>query len=202
MHGFACGVTPGKLACSCPPILRKSKHELAANPSLRTVGIWLAPAPYCPIAIVNQGRHPREIVTFQGTEPIVLQQIIETAAPWRRPAKARGKPMSQSSFRRDYLTKPIFRWRSALPRLSDTERGSHRGRRCLVGCRAVHRQSRLAEAFGLRRRSSPKSSNSRRPRRKSSAAGDWKINWQWCDLPPEVWDFLKSRKFFAMIFEA
>jgi acyl-CoA dehydrogenase len=28
---------------------------------------------------------------------------------------------------------------------------------------------------------------------------DWKINWELHDLPPEVWDFLKSRKFFAMI---
>jgi acyl-CoA dehydrogenase len=28
---------------------------------------------------------------------------------------------------------------------------------------------------------------------------DWKINWEWHDLPPEVWDFLKSKKFFAMI---
>ena len=23
---------------------------------------------------------------------------------------------------------------------------------------------------------------------------DWKINWEWHDLPPEVWDFLKARK--------
>ena len=28
---------------------------------------------------------------------------------------------------------------------------------------------------------------------------DWKINWEWHDLPPEVWDYLKARKFFAMI---
>ncbi|MCE9650276.1 MAG: acyl-CoA dehydrogenase [Parvibaculum sp.] len=28
---------------------------------------------------------------------------------------------------------------------------------------------------------------------------DWKINWELRDLPPEVWDFLKSRKFFGMI---
>ena len=28
---------------------------------------------------------------------------------------------------------------------------------------------------------------------------DWKINWEWHDLPPEVWDFLKAHKFFAMI---
>ena len=28
---------------------------------------------------------------------------------------------------------------------------------------------------------------------------DWKISWELRDLPPEVWDFLKAKKFFAMI---
>jgi acyl-CoA dehydrogenase len=28
---------------------------------------------------------------------------------------------------------------------------------------------------------------------------DWRINWDLKDLPPEVWDFLKSHKFFGMI---
>ena len=28
---------------------------------------------------------------------------------------------------------------------------------------------------------------------------DWKINWEWRDLPPEVWDFIKRHKFFGMI---
>ena len=28
---------------------------------------------------------------------------------------------------------------------------------------------------------------------------DWKINWEWRDLPPEVWDFIKAHKFFGMI---
>ena len=28
---------------------------------------------------------------------------------------------------------------------------------------------------------------------------DWQINWELRDLPPEVWDFLKAHKFFAMI---
>src|ERR1700716_3667671 len=29
--------------------------------------------------------------------------------------------------------------------------------------------------------------------------GDLKINWEWRDLPPEVWDFIKRNKFFGMI---
>jgi alkylation response protein AidB-like acyl-CoA dehydrogenase len=28
---------------------------------------------------------------------------------------------------------------------------------------------------------------------------DWKINWEWHDLPPEVWAFIKAKKFFGMI---
>src|ERR1700748_180225 len=28
---------------------------------------------------------------------------------------------------------------------------------------------------------------------------DWKINWEWRDLPPEAWDFIKAKKFFGMI---
>jgi acyl-CoA dehydrogenase len=28
---------------------------------------------------------------------------------------------------------------------------------------------------------------------------DWKINWEWRDLPPEAWDFIKKHKFFGMI---
>src|ERR1700710_1459456 len=28
---------------------------------------------------------------------------------------------------------------------------------------------------------------------------DWKIHWEWRDLPPEVWDFVKRNKFFGMI---
>ncbi|MGN6117665.1 MAG: acyl-CoA dehydrogenase, partial [Nitrobacter sp.] len=28
---------------------------------------------------------------------------------------------------------------------------------------------------------------------------DWTINWEWRDLPPEAWDFIKAKKFFGMI---
>jgi acyl-CoA dehydrogenase len=28
---------------------------------------------------------------------------------------------------------------------------------------------------------------------------DWKINWKWRDLPPDVWNFIKQKKFFGMI---
>lgn len=28
---------------------------------------------------------------------------------------------------------------------------------------------------------------------------EWKVSWEWRDLPPEVWDFIKRNKFFGMI---
>jgi acyl-CoA dehydrogenase len=28
---------------------------------------------------------------------------------------------------------------------------------------------------------------------------EWKVNWEWRDLPPEVWDFIKRNKFMGMI---
>jgi acyl-CoA dehydrogenase len=31
---------------------------------------------------------------------------------------------------------------------------------------------------------------------------DWKINWEWRDLPSEAWDFIKRKKFFGMIIPA
>ena len=52
-----------------------------------------------------------------------------------------------SSFRRDYITKPIFSWaHGVLPSMSDTEREALEAGDVLVGCRPLHRQSRLVEA--------------------------------------------------------
>jgi len=111
--------------------------------------------------------------------------------------------MSQSSFRRDFLTKPIFRLaQHALPRLSDTER------------EAIEAGDVWWDADLFTGNPDWKKLLSCAPAKLSDEeqqflAGpveelchmldDWKINWQWHDLPPEVWDFLKSRKFFAMI---
>ena len=58
--------------------------------------------------------------------------------------------MSDFSFRRDWISKPIFRWaRHVLPSLSDNRARGDRGRRRLVGRRSVHRQSRLGQAAGV-----------------------------------------------------
>jgi acyl-CoA dehydrogenase len=108
-----------------------------------------------------------------------------------------------SNFRRDWITKPIFRMAAhALPRLSDTEReaieagdvwwdadlftGNPDWKKLLAFAPAKLSQEEQQFLDG------PVEELCR-------MLNDWKINWEWHDLPPEVWEFLKSRKFFAMI---
>jgi len=111
--------------------------------------------------------------------------------------------MSSSSFRRDWITKPIFRLaQHALPRLSDTEREAieagdvwwdadlftgNPGWNKLLAFAPAKLSAEEQEFLA-----GPVEELCRR-------LDDWKINWELHDLPPEVWDFLKSRKFFAMI---
>jgi acyl-CoA dehydrogenase len=107
------------------------------------------------------------------------------------------------SFRRDYITKPIFSWaRGVLPPMSDTERealeagdvwwdadlftGDPDWSKLLAYPTAVLTDEEKAFLNG--------------PVDEICAMlDDWKINWEWRDLPPEAWDFIKRKKFFGMI---
>ncbi len=108
-----------------------------------------------------------------------------------------------ASFAKSRLTVPIYRWaRTALPRLSDTERdaleagdvwwdaelftGSPDWRRLLATRPATLTDEEQAFLDG--------------PVRELCAMlDDWKITWELGDLPPEVWEFIKAKKFFGMI---
>ena len=78
-----------------------------------------------------------------------------------------------------------------------------RSRRRVVGRRPVHRQSRLGQAArgAPGRHCRPRNRRSSTVRSTNSARmlDDWQITFDLRDLPPEVWDFLKANKFFAMI---
>jgi acyl-CoA dehydrogenase len=108
-----------------------------------------------------------------------------------------------TSFRRDYISKPIFRWaQHVLPSLSATEReaieagdvwwdadlfaGNPDWAKLLAFPRAALSKEEQAFLDG------PVDELCR-------MLDDWQINWELRDLPPEVWDFLKRHKFFAMI---
>src|SRR5882724_1733902 len=111
--------------------------------------------------------------------------------------------MRFQAFRRDIVTKPIFSWaRTVLPPMSDTERealeagdvwwdadlftGNPDWSKLLSHAPATLTPEEAAflngPVDGL-----------------CAMLDDWKINWEWRDLPPEVWDFIKRKKFFGMI---
>ncbi|MBR0870531.1 acyl-CoA dehydrogenase [Bradyrhizobium tropiciagri] len=107
------------------------------------------------------------------------------------------------SFRRDRITKPIFSWaRGVLPTMSDTERealeagdvwwdadlftGNPDWPKFLAYAPAKLTDEENAFLHG------PVDELCR-------MLDEWKINWEWRDLPPEVWDFVKRHKFFGMI---
>jgi acyl-CoA dehydrogenase len=111
--------------------------------------------------------------------------------------------MSQSSFRRDWITKPIFRMaQHALPSLSDTEREAIEAGDVWwdADLFAGNPDWNKLLAFAPARLTEEEQAFLAGPVEElCGMIDDWRINWEWHDLPPEVWDCLKTRKFFAMI---
>src|SRR6516162_7743163 len=107
------------------------------------------------------------------------------------------------SFRRDFISKPIFALaRNLLPAMSDTERealeagdvwwdadlftGNPDWSKLIANPPATLTQEETAFLDGT-------------VDELCAMLEEWKINWEWRDLPPEVWDFIKRHKFFGMI---
>jgi len=106
--------------------------------------------------------------------------------------------MAASSWRREWLSKPLFRWAAkALPTMSDTERdaieagdvwwdadlftGNPEWRRLLDMPPARLSDEERAFLDG--------------PVAELCAmVDDWRVNWELHDLPPDIWAFLKARK--------
>ena len=111
--------------------------------------------------------------------------------------------MQTSSIRRDWLTRPIFRVaRHALPSLSDTEREAIEAGDTWwdADLFSGNPDWRKLLAFAPARLSDEEQQFLAGPVEELCAVlDDWKINWELHDLPHEVWDFLKAKKFFAMI---
>jgi acyl-CoA dehydrogenase len=107
------------------------------------------------------------------------------------------------SFRRDFISKPIFALaRNGLPPMSDTERealeaggvwwdadlftGNPDWSKLIASPTATLTQEEKAFLNG--------------PVDELCAMlEEWRIFWEWRDLPPQIWDFIKQKKFFGMI---
>jgi acyl-CoA dehydrogenase len=111
--------------------------------------------------------------------------------------------MSDFSFRRDWLSRPIFRWaQHALPSLSETEREAIEAGDVWWDSDLFSGNPDWAKLLAV-----PPATLS--PEERAFLDGpveelcrmvdDWRLTWELRDLPPEAWEFLKTRKFFAMI---
>jgi acyl-CoA dehydrogenase len=111
--------------------------------------------------------------------------------------------MSASSFRRDWISKPIFGWaQHVLPSLSDTEREAIEAGDVWWDADLFSGNPDWAKllAFPPATLSAEEQAFLDGPVDElCRMLDDWIINWELRDLPPEAWDFLKRHKFFAMI---
>jgi acyl-CoA dehydrogenase len=108
-----------------------------------------------------------------------------------------------SSFRRDFITKPIFSLaRGVLPAMSDTEREALEAgdvwwdADLFAGNPDWSKLLRYPQAVLT---AEEKAFLNGEVDELCAMLDDWKINWEWRDLPPEAWDFIKRKKFFGMI---
>jgi acyl-CoA dehydrogenase len=111
--------------------------------------------------------------------------------------------MSSSTFRRDWITKPIFGWaKNVLPSLSATEREAIEGGDVWwdADLFAGNPDWEKLIAFPPATLSAEEQAFLDGPVDDlCRMLDDWQITWELRDLPPEVWDYLKRHKFFAMI---
>jgi acyl-CoA dehydrogenase len=113
------------------------------------------------------------------------------------------KDIAMSSFRRDYITRPIFSLaRSALPPMSDTEREALEAGDVWWDGELFSGDPDWSKLLAY-----PQAALTEEERAFLNGPvdalcvmlDDWKINWEWRDLPQEAWDFIKREKFFGMI---
>ena len=107
------------------------------------------------------------------------------------------------SFRRDYLSKPIFSWaRGVLPTMSDTEREALEAGDVWWDADLFTGNPDWSKllAYAPAKLTDEENAFLHGPVDElCKMLDEWKINWEWRDLPPEVWAFIKAKKFFGMI---
>src|SRR3569833_3717384 len=108
-----------------------------------------------------------------------------------------------ASFRRDYISRYIFGWaRKILPPLSATEREAIEAGDVWWDADLFTGNPDWAKmlAFPPARLTAEEQAFLDGPEEELCAMADeWKIGFEWHDLPQEIWDYLKAKKFFAMI---
>jgi acyl-CoA dehydrogenase len=111
--------------------------------------------------------------------------------------------MSEFSLRRDWLSRPIFRWaRKVLPSLSATEREAIEAGDVWWDADLFSGDpdwAKLMAAPPAQLSAEEQAFLDGPVEELCGMLDDWTITWELRDLPPAVWAFLKAHKFFAMI---
>ncbi|WP_257195617.1 MULTISPECIES: acyl-CoA dehydrogenase [unclassified Bradyrhizobium] len=107
------------------------------------------------------------------------------------------------SFRRDTLTKPIFSWaRGVLPAMSDTEREALEAGDVWWDADLFTGNpdwSKLLKIAPAKLTEEERAFLNGPVDELCAMLDEWKIFWEWRDLPQDVWHFVKREKFFGMI---
>lgn len=111
--------------------------------------------------------------------------------------------MSSFSFRRDVLSKPIFGWaKKAMPAMSETERDALEAGDVWWDADLFTGNpdwSKLLATKPATLTTEEEAFLNGPVDELCAMCDDWKINWEWRDLPPEAWAFIKKHRFFGMI---
>jgi acyl-CoA dehydrogenase len=111
--------------------------------------------------------------------------------------------VNRTPIRKHLLTQPLFNWyRRVLPEISETEKEALE-----AGTVWWEGEFFSGRPQWARLLNTPKPSLREEERRfiegpvekLCSMLDDWKITHEWADLPPPVWEFMKSKGFFALI---
>ncbi len=107
------------------------------------------------------------------------------------------------SLRRDLITRPIYAWaHKALPPMSDTEREALEAGDVWWDADLFTGNPDWLKllAFAPAKLTDEETAFLNGPVEElCGMIDDWKVTWEWRDLPPEVWDFIKRNKFLGMI---
>ena len=107
------------------------------------------------------------------------------------------------SFRRNWLTRPIFSWaRRALPAMSDTEREALEAGDVWWDAELFTGNpdwSKLLDMPAATLSAEEQAFLEGPVEQLCGLLDDWRINWELRELPSEVWDFIKANRFFGMI---
>lgn len=111
--------------------------------------------------------------------------------------------MSFRNVRRDILTKPIHRWaKRALPKMSETERAAIEAGDVWWDAELFSGTPDwkiLLDAPAAKLSAEEKAFLDGPVQQLCTMLDEWKISWEDGDLSPEVWRFMREKKFFGMI---